>query len=321
MNKPRLKKPKYYLNQQGEFVIENYNFAKPLANFLPGIAGEYGIPMWVFYVNRGQGICSFGTKDKDHSIIEFYPANRAWQFVTTLGFRTFIKVSEGKKSHFYEPFHNGFSALSYNLTNRMRSTAHDLTIEEENTSLGISVAVNYFTIPQDAYAGLARTVTIKNTGNAKRTIQVIDGLPQIIPFGTSNLFLKKLGRTIEAWMNVENLGKGIPFYKLNVDPIDRPEVIHIKEGNFYLGFHYQKGKPQLINPIIDPEHIFGPVTDFSCPREFLNAAKFAPPLQKPTKSKTPCAFSFISLNLAKNEQKTLHYVVGYMRNIKTLNDS
>ena len=70
-------KTKYYLNKLGEFVIEDYNYAKPFANFFPGIAGKYGIPMWVFYVNRGQCISSFGTKDKDQAILEFFPANKA----------------------------------------------------------------------------------------------------------------------------------------------------------------------------------------------------------------------------------------------------
>jgi hypothetical protein len=91
------KQVKYYLAQNNEFVIENYNFARPLANFFPGIAGKYGIPMWVFYVNRGQAISSFGTKDKDHSILEFFPANKSWQLVTSHGFRTFLKVRSGKK--------------------------------------------------------------------------------------------------------------------------------------------------------------------------------------------------------------------------------
>ena len=58
--------------------------------------------MWVFYVNRGQAIASFGTKDKDHAILEFLPANRAWQETTRLGFRTFIKVKNGKKEAYYE---------------------------------------------------------------------------------------------------------------------------------------------------------------------------------------------------------------------------
>ena len=93
--------PKYYLNKQGEFVIQNYNYAKPFANFFPGIAGKYGIPMWVFYVNRGQCISSFGTKDKDHAILEFFPANKSWQLVSNHGFRTFIKIKNGKSEPVY----------------------------------------------------------------------------------------------------------------------------------------------------------------------------------------------------------------------------
>src|SRR3989338_8149619 len=87
-----IKKAKYYLAANGEFVIENYNFAKPFANFFPGIAGKYGIPMWVFYVNRGQAIASLGTKDKDHAILEFFPAKKEWRFVSHQGFPIFIKV-------------------------------------------------------------------------------------------------------------------------------------------------------------------------------------------------------------------------------------
>ncbi|MBN2831397.1 MAG: hypothetical protein JXL82_03865, partial [Candidatus Omnitrophica bacterium] len=160
------KKPKYYLNKEGAFVIENYNFSKPFSNFFPGIAGKYGIPMWTFYVNRGQCISSFGIKDKDHAILEFLPANKAWQFVSTHGFRTFLKIKIGGKILFYEPFHNGFTNLGYEITNKMSILPSQLTIEEENKSLGINVAIKYFNIPNDNYAGLARIVTVKNiSGN------------------------------------------------------------------------------------------------------------------------------------------------------------
>ena len=125
-------KTKHYLNKQGEFVIENYNYAKPFANYFPGIAGKYGIPMWVFYVNRGQCICSFGTKDKDQAILEFFPANKSWQFVSSYGFRTFIKIKSPKKTIYYEPFHNGYTNLKYRTTNSMYIDSAKLTIEENN---------------------------------------------------------------------------------------------------------------------------------------------------------------------------------------------
>jgi len=321
MSSQQSKKVKYYLNDQGEFVIENYNHAKPFANFFPGIAGKYGIPMWVFYVNRGQAISSFGTKGKGHAILEFFPANKSWQLTSSRGFRTFIKVKSGKKDIFYEPFHNGFSSLQFELSNKMRIAPHDLSIEETNSSLGLNIKVEYFNIPNDNYAGLARVVTIKNTGRSNKKLQIIDGLPQINPYGVSNLFLKHLGRTIEAWMHVENLDKGIPFFKIDVDPTDRPEVIHVKEGNFYLGYSVVAGKPKVIKPIVDPECVFGSVTDFSLPQEFTLSKNFKYPLTQITDAKTPCSLLLLDLNIAAGQQKSFYTIIGSMRSIETLHSS
>lgn len=315
------KKPKYYLDANAEFVIENYNFAKPFANFFPGIAGKYGIPMWVFYVNRGQAISSFGTRDKDHAILEFFPANKAWQLTPSQGFRTFIKAVSRKNTDFYEPFHNDLANLRFETSNRMRISSYGLKLEEDNLSLGLQIKVEYFNIPQDSYAGLVRIVSVKNTSKAVKKIQVLDGLPQIIPFGTSNLFLKKLGRTIEAWMNAENMDKGVPFYKLAVDPTDRPEVIHISEGNFYLSFYHEGRKAKIIKPIIDPQHIFGQINDFSLPLEFLENANFGVTKNETVRSKTPCGFSLIDLELSAGKEKTFYTVIGYMRSQEELNSS
>lgn len=313
--------PVYTFNPQGEFVLKNYNFAKPFANFFPGIAGKYGIPMWAFYVNRGQAMVSFGTKNKNGAIMEFFPANKAWQLASLHGFRTFIKLSSGKKTVFYEPFHNGFTNLGFKLTNQMQITSYDLKLEETNASLGLQINVEYFSVPNDNYAGLARIVTIKNLKKKSQRLQILDGLPQIVPFGTSNLFLKQLGRTIEAWMNVNNLDKGVPFYKLEVDPTDRPEVIQIQEGNFYLSFYSPQNKPQLIKPIVDPESVFGTATDFAYPANFLAAKKFLAPQKEITRSKMPCGFSLLNLNLRPDEEKTFYSVIGYMRSCACLNAS
>lgn len=315
------KKSKYYLNPKGdEFVIDNFNFSKPFANFFPGIAGKYGIPMWVFYVNRSQCIISFGTKDKDHAITEFFPANKAWQLVSSRGFRTFIKIFS-KKTIFYEPFYNGLVNYEFNLKNAMYIASHSLTIEEENLSLGFKIKVEYFNIPNDNYAGLARVVTIKNLSRDTKKIQLLDGLPQIVPYGVSNVFLKKLSRTVEAWMKVENFNKNVPFYKIDVEPTDRPEVIYIKAGNFYLGFHYDKNKIEIIKPIVDPECIFGEVLDFSLPSQFLATKDFPYPKKQITQSRTSCGFLLLDLKLQPLQHKTFYTVIGYMRSLKDLSSS
>jgi len=90
---------KYALDRSGCFTIENYNSSKVFSNFFPGIAGLWGIPMWVFYVNRGQCICSFGLESKNNAIMEFQPANKSYRMTSLQGFRTFIKVKSGSKNN------------------------------------------------------------------------------------------------------------------------------------------------------------------------------------------------------------------------------
>ena len=58
-----VKMKRYHFDKQKRFVIDSYDTTRPFASFLPGIAGPMGIPMWVFYVNRGQGITSFGVEN------------------------------------------------------------------------------------------------------------------------------------------------------------------------------------------------------------------------------------------------------------------
>ena len=65
------------LDETSRFVLANYQQQRPFSSFLPGIAGPLGIPLWVFYVNRGQAIASFGIESKDSPIMEFQPANKA----------------------------------------------------------------------------------------------------------------------------------------------------------------------------------------------------------------------------------------------------
>ncbi|PIQ88255.1 MAG: cellobiose phosphorylase [Candidatus Omnitrophica bacterium CG11_big_fil_rev_8_21_14_0_20_42_13] len=310
--------PKYHLNKKGEFVIENYNSAKPFSSFFPGIAGESGIPMWVFYVNRGQCVISFGTEDKHHAIAEFFPANRAWQLASLQGFRTFLKIKDKGKVIYYEPFQDSVDNLSFDIQRDMRIKSYELIITEINHTIGIRLEITYFTMPNEPTAALIREVKITNIKDKPLCLELLDGLPQVIPYGTSNFFLKKMSRTIEAWMRVDFLGGITPFYNLSVDPSDRPETSFIEGGNFYLPFHKENSKVKLLKGLVDPAAIFG-AGDFSYPRNFISKDKFKPALSPEIKeSKMPCAFSYLDLSIAPNSGKTIYSITGYAEDKYTL---
>ncbi len=303
----------FKLLPDGRFTIHNYNQKRPFSNFLPGIAGLYGTPMWVFYTNRGQGIASFGTSNKDNAILEFFPANKAYQTTTLLGFRTFLKVTRGGKAIFHEPFRENGAEQTLEIS------SHEFSVREINHELGLEISAHYFTVPGESLAVLARRLEIKNISRQPVSIELLDGLPQILPYGMNEFFTKNMSRTIEAWTVVDNLGRNAPFFHLKVDATDRPEVVFIEAGNFSFSFMEEGTKPKLLDMIVDPRKIFDSVTDFTEPKLFKAAAFFKYPADQLAQNQMPCSFSFAHFKLAPDKSKTMHSLYGHAGSLEALN--
>ncbi len=312
---------KYQLLEDGTFAIDNYNMARPFSSFFPGIAGLRGIPMWVFYVNRGQGIASFGLRGKNNSIMEFQPANKAYNDVPYIGFRTFIKVKKGNQIIFYEPFQNSTANNAFVTRQKMLVRPEELQLEELNETLGLKITVRYFTLPQEPIAALVRVVELENIGQEELPLEVIDGLPKIIPNWMSNDVLKYMSHTAQAWIKVTNFAAtGVPFYKLKVAIMDKPEVQELKEGNFYFGLSGQEGELAQARSIIDPELIFGEVTDYNYPAAFLRERDFTLPTEQFGNNKYPAAMSFLPFSLKAGAKQSLYSLIGHVDSESQLNE-
>lgn len=309
-----------YLDNDGSWVIENYNSAKPFSNFFPGIAGIWGVPMWVFYVNRGQCMASFGIESKDKAIMEFQPANKAYRLTSTHGFRTFLKVRKGAGVKLYEPFVNP-AGSPFRVSQKMRITSHDLTIEEINSTLGLEVKVNYFTIPEGSFAGLVRQITVRNISKGPLAVEMVDGLPVILPYGQNDWVMKHMCRTIEAWYKVRNLDKKAPYFQLDVDSADVPQVKHIKEGNFYFAFDPRSRGGSLLDMIVDSRLVFGQATDHLVPERFLTERVFTIPKVQQTDNRTPCAMVLAKASLRPGSAKEIVSVIGFTHSVEELNDN
>ena len=76
-----------------KFIIEDYTRMPAFSSFLPGLAGVRGIPVWSFYTNRGQGINSFGIHHKGNAMMEFNPANTAYENTPLKGDRKSTRLN------------------------------------------------------------------------------------------------------------------------------------------------------------------------------------------------------------------------------------
>ena len=293
---------KYSLMENGSFLIKDYNQMYPFSNFLPGVAGEKGIPLWVFYVNRGQGVVSFGIKDKDHSILEFFPANKAYTLASTFGFRTFIKVNGIK---YYEPF----KVISENKREEeMLIKSEGFEIKEVALDTGLEVSVRYFTLPNTHVGGLVRIMTVKNISQKNLNLEGLDGLSRIIPFGSINLFLKDMSRTLEAWMHSSVLDD-IALFRLIVDPRDVSHTKYIDGANFNYSFYTDKKGKIIPYKIVDPTAVFAQDTSFSTPVNFYSN-KFKTPLNQINCGRTPCCFNHFKWDIKPGQEQTLYSIYG-----------
>ena len=302
-----------HFDKENRFVIRDYNRSKPFASFLPGIAGKKGIPLWVFYVNRGQCIAAFGISNKDNAIMEFFPAFRSYRNVETVGFRTFIKVN-GRK--FYEPFsaHNRGETVQ-----EMHIGMNELELQERSSETGIETNILYYTLPMERIAALVRKVTIKNVSSTTRNLEILDGIPVLLPYGISDYGLKHVGNTLKAWMDVYRLESRVPIFRLRSTTEDTVSISEVEEGNFYLSLQSSSGKAELIAPIVDPDLIFGTRTSMSFPEVFSQEALGDITAKSQIScNKVPCAFSPVKSCLKPGEETVFYSVTGHVADISVI---
>ena len=258
----------------GRFIFHDFDATAPVSSFLPGVAGVFGKPVWAFYVNRGQGIASFGVASKDFPLLEFNSANKAYQLTPYIGFRTFIQGSrggsssehhreEGGTSFVIEPFSpsntKGAMNALYEPERKMFVGTNEMEIDEIDTEHGVQTSVTYFVLPEENFAALVRKTTITNIGTDALTFSALDGLAQLEPTGGRlNWGLKNIGRTLEGWMGVYHADDThtLPFYRMSTEPGDSASVVVEKAGHYCIAF--VEGVNDSLLPIVyDTNKIFG----------------------------------------------------------------
>lgn len=293
--------PQAILDDHKRFVLRNFDQKPPFSSFLPGISGLNGIPMWVFYTNRGQAISSFGTESKDRPIMEFQPANKAYQLTDLLGFRTFI-CHEGM---IIEPF---TSLPQSSIQRDMLIGMNDLELREIDRERELETRIVYFNLPGEPLAGLARQVFLKNLSKEPLEIEVLDGLPVLCPFGVDNNQLKYIGRTIEAWMEVLNLETNLPFFRLRASAQDTSEIRSFQAGHYAVA----ATSSGLLPAIVDPRLIFGADSSFREVSGFTEGGLAGTLTQnQTTEGRTPCAFFGANLTLPPGGTRQINSIYGY----------
>lgn len=294
------------------FILEDFDLKKPFSSFLPGLAGIKGIPLWTYYVNRGQGVTSVGSKDKNGAILEFNPACISYEKVATQGFRTFIKI----ENNVIEAFSPRTSKDT--LKRRMYITGADMAIEEINEQAGYKLTIKYFGLPNMPIGSLVRRVELESLKD-NLDFDFVDGTSQVLPHGVDNGAYKDCGNLMRSWMDVYHINEKTPFYTMRSSSSDEAEISEVVTGNFYLATNE---KNELMDVICDGEIIFGHDTSRQFPIGFYNKniEELFATFQYVT-NKIPCAFVGVKKTLNKGEKIKINSMLGFLPSYELLENN
>lgn len=293
--------PSYRLNDDGSFVITDYQRARPFASFLPGIAGLMGRPGWAFWVSRGQCISAFGQRDKDGAMLEFQPANKAYHLVHSHGFRTFVRTG----GRCFEPFAMRRDGSAQILTVRR----HEVACADHDAASGLAFTVAHFHLPEDEAAVLVRRLEISNPGSAPLDVELLDGLPQIVPACVKDASIKGMANTKCGTVETLGLDRSLLWCRSRVKSSDAVVIEMVGAGNAYAA-----DLDGAALPIIgDPELVFSPGGSFAAPLAF--AEGFAVPTQQRHLNLLPCAFAHARCTIPAGERVVLHAWAGQIEGL------
>ncbi|MCD7735582.1 MAG: hypothetical protein LUI07_01210 [Lachnospiraceae bacterium] len=321
------------------YVIQNYGKKPTFASFLPGISGIRGIPLWCYYVNRGQCMVIFGAENKDKAIMEFFPAQDAYQNVKRTGFRTFLRVNGA----FTEPF------ADEGRPHEMRIYKNSLEIAQ--TASGLRTEASYFTLPNEEIGALVRAVTVTFEGgdassvgsvstanmdvkkadaaDTKATepgksaqaedvieLELLDGMPAVVPYGLSIEMTKMMKELSVAWMESEVVDDGISCYRVRASMGDSAVVRAVEGANFSIGTTPDGTR---VTAVADPQAVFAYDSSLGDPvvfaNEGLDGVNARPQMRQ---NRFPCSFFGIKKTLHKGESLTLYEVIGQAEQMKEL---
>lgn len=290
------------------FIIDNYDKKPAFSSFLPGLTGIKGIPMWVFYTNRGQGINSFGISHKGNAIMEFNPANTAYENTPVKGFRTFIKCN----GSYFEPF----CSYDNDSIRTMIIGKNTFEIEETNLKHNLKIKVSYMILPNENIGALVRRVRFINLKNQEMEIEAVDGMPKIIPYGIQNGQYKEMSNLLKSWTDISNIEENAPFYKIRASSDDTSEVKEISGGYFYCSI--MDGQFQPV--IYDNNVVFGYDLSLVNPVNFIEKQydDFTKTKQY-FANKIPCGFTPLQKVIKPYETVELVTYIGFSKTIDFLN--
>jgi hypothetical protein len=197
------------------YQIPDFNRLDP---FLISVTSESDL--WM-YVSSSGGLTA-GRIDADHAIFPYESVDRLHRAHGISGPMTLLRVCrDGGPVVLWEPFAGHVYDPAIERTLYKNALGNRLMYEESHRQLGLTFRYAWTTSTQ---YGFVRTASLLNDEDSEVSVELLDGLLNILPSGVQLVMQQSLSPLIDAYKKCElDSGTGLVMYHLAATVTDRPQ--------------------------------------------------------------------------------------------------
>ncbi len=203
------------LNNESFYKISNYHNMTPF--FISVVSDS---DHWIYI--SSQGGLTAGRIDAENALFPYYTDDKISDNSEFTGSKTIALVTKNGVTSLWEPFSDKFSGV-YSITRNLYKNVYGdkIVFEEVNADLGLTF--QYSLMTSDKF-GFIKTSKIINDNDIPVTIDIVDGLENLLPFGAKQSLQNEKSCLVDAYKKNELVSEvGLGLYTLSSILVDRAE--------------------------------------------------------------------------------------------------
>jgi hypothetical protein len=203
------------INEKDFYKINNYDRMRPFFMTLVSHSNH-----WMFISSTG-GLTA-GRKNENSALFPYYTDDKISDSYDQCGSKSIFRIASQGKLHLWEPFTSRYKGLYSLSRNIYKSVIGDILIFEEiNHDLNLRFAYSWQF--SDKF-GFVRSAELQNLGNEDQTIDILDGIQNVLPYGINSDLQNSRSNLVNAYKKNElDIDSGLGMILLSAIIVDRAE--------------------------------------------------------------------------------------------------
>lgn len=175
---------------------------------------------WMFISSNGS--LSAGRKDRNNALFPYYTDDKIHDYCGITGSKSLLLVKKNEKTYLWEPFSKDLSKIYKIERNLYKSIYGDKIIFEE-INKDLQLAFQYGWYSSEKFGFIKKSILTNQSHNSV-TIEVLDGITNILPSGVDYNFQNEYSNLLDGYKKNELLDKtDLGLFMLSSIPVDRAE--------------------------------------------------------------------------------------------------